>query len=301
MRVEKLNNENVRDFVEYCKKHRSELDDSFLYDENLMEFKPNKENPTYIVTNKLGKIIAAASLMIDDYNQRGRKARFRIFYSSKKSLECYRLLIKAMLPHTNNLDKIFLFIPLKNKQLLKSVEQLGFTIERYTFLMVREETDVPDVIFPKEYILKTFRTNQDEEIWCEVRNAAFANLKGNETPIRPEDVWEMVSSGNFLEGGMKILFHKEKPVGVVRGTIEEHNDEPIMNIGPLAILPEYQGKGLGRLILRASLHFAKENFYKKVILSVNGENEGAKSLYTKEGFKEVEAYACCQYEIRKVN
>ncbi|OIK09320.1 hypothetical protein BIV60_24340 [Bacillus sp. MUM 116] len=299
MRVEKLNNESVRDFVEYCKKHRNELDDSFLYDENLMEFKPNKENPTYIVTNKLGKIIAAASLMIDDYNQRGRKARFRIFYSPKKNLECYRLLIKAMLPHTNNLDKIFLFIPLKNKQLLKSVEQLGFTIERYTFLMVREETDVPDVIFPKEYILKTFRTDQDEEIWCEVRNAAFANLKGNETPITHENVREMVSSGNFLEGGMKILFHKEKPVGVVRGTIEEHNDEPIMNIGPLAILPEYQGKGLGRLILRASLHFAKENFYKKVILSVNGENEGAKSLYTKEGFKEVEAYACCQYEIRK--
>ena len=72
-----------------------------------------------------------------------------------------------------------------------------------------------------------------------------------------------------------------------------------MNIGPLAILPEYQGKGLGRQLLRASLQFAKENSYKRTILSVNGENERAQALYIQEGFKQVEGVTCYQFELEK--
>ncbi|MDR7003091.1 hypothetical protein [Neobacillus niacini] len=31
MRVEVLNHEKIKDFVEYCKKHRRGIEDSFLY------------------------------------------------------------------------------------------------------------------------------------------------------------------------------------------------------------------------------------------------------------------------------
>lgn len=299
MKVEALNSENINDFIDYCKKNRNEIDGSYLYDEELNKFIPNKENPTYMVTNKQGKMVAAASLIMDDYNQRGRTARFRILHSQKKNRKCFPLLLQSILNHTEELDEIFLFIPVKNKPLSKSVEQLGFTVERYSFLMVREDLDVPEVTFPSDYTIKTFRPGKDEEIWCKVRNAGFANLKGSEAPITPENVKKMVSSDDYLEGGMKILFHQEKPVGVVRGAADQHEDEPILNIGPLAILPEYQGKGLGRTLLRASLQFARDNFYKKTILSVNGENEGAKELYRKEGFKEADAFACYQLVLKK--
>lgn len=300
MRVEALNHEKIKNFVEYCKKHRREIDDSFLYDEDLNEFEPNAENPTYIITNNQGKVMAAVSLIMDDYNQRGRSARFRIFYSKIKNPKCYQFLLDSILIHTKKLDKIFLFIPLKNKSLSKSIEQLGFTVERYSFLMIREDLDVPDVIFPNDYTIKNFRPGRDEKIWCDVRNAGFVSLKGSEPPITPENVKKMVSSDDYIEAGMKILFHKEKPIGVVRGAADEHDDEPIMNIGPLAILPEYQGKSLGRLLLRASLQFARDNFYKRTILSVNGDNERAKELYRKEGFKEVGAFACYQFDLKDV-
>ncbi|MBI0580845.1 GNAT family N-acetyltransferase [Neobacillus cucumis] len=299
MKVEALNIEKISDFIEYCRKHRNEVDGSYLFDENLNEFELNKENPTYIVANKKGQAIAAASLMIDDYHQRGRTARFRIFHSKKRNSKCFHLLLQSILNHTKNLDKIFLFIPLNNKSLSKSVEQLGFSVERYSFLMVRENLDIPKFIFPNDYTIKSFRPGKDEENWCEVRNAGFSNLKGSEAPITPDNVKKMVSSGDYLEGGMKILFHKEKPVGVVRGAADQHDDEPIMNIGPLAILPEYQGKGLGRILLRASLQFARDNLYKRTILSVNGENEWAKELYHKEGFKEVDTFACYQFVLKK--
>ncbi|MGG3467555.1 GNAT family N-acetyltransferase [Neobacillus pocheonensis] len=299
MRVEALGSMRVKEFVEYCQKHRKEVDDSFLYEEHLKKFAPDSENPTYIVTNPQGEIVAAASLIIDEYNRRGKRARFRIFHSEINDKSLYLQLLKSLQKHTSGLDKVFIFIPLANEPLAEMMEQLNFSVERYAFLLVREEMDIPEVSLPEEYVMRNFVPGKDEEIWSNVRNAGFATLKGNETPVTPEMVSKLISSSDYLEGGMEILFHKEKPVGVVRGAADEYEDEPIMNIGPLAILPEYQGKGLGRQLLRASLKFAKEKSYNKTILSVNGENERAQSLYIQEGFKQVEGVTCYQFVLEK--
>lgn len=131
-----------------------------------------------------------------------------------------------------------------------------------------------------------------------MRNAGFAKLKGNETPVTPEMVAKMVSSNDFIEGGMKILYHFGKPIGIVRGADDKYENAPIMNIGPLAVIPEFQGLGLGRLLLRASLQFPKEKNYNKTILSVNGENDKAQALYLKEGFRQVEGVACYEYVLK---
>lgn len=49
---------------------------------------------------------------------------------------------------------------------------------------------------------------------------------------------EMNAEGDAIEDGIFILYHGEKPVGVVRGFRDEHEDLPAMGIGPLALLPE---------------------------------------------------------------
>lgn len=298
MKLEALTIENLAGFVAYCKKYRNEIDDSFLYDEDLVEFELNADNPTYIITDEHGHIVAAASLVMDDYFRRGRRARFRIFHSELSDIAYYDQLLNALLRHTEGIDKVFLFIPLKNKALIKSMESLHFTIERYSFVLVREDLDIPEISLPNDYVIRPFSPGKDEEIWCEVRNAGFANLKGSETPMSPEMVTKMIEDKRYLEGGMMILFHGEKPVGVVRGEADEYEGEPIMNIGPLAILPEYQGRGLGRILLRASLRFAKDKAYTRTILSVNGENEHAKALYIQEGFQQVEAVVCYEYYLK---
>ncbi|MGE5678159.1 MAG: hypothetical protein ACM3ZR_08920, partial [Pseudomonadota bacterium] len=81
MKSETLVNEKVNAFIEFCKKHRHEVDDSFLYEEDLKDFLPVEENPTCVVVGQQGEILAAASLMMNDYYRRGRNARFRIFHS----------------------------------------------------------------------------------------------------------------------------------------------------------------------------------------------------------------------------
>jgi mycothiol synthase len=297
MKIEILKNNRIEDFVKYCRKYRKVIDDSFLYDEDLDKFKPDDENPTFIITNQQGEIAAAASLIIDDYNRRGRKGRFRILHSEIDDINCYSMLMEAILNYTEGLDKLFVFIPLVNVNLIKSIEQLNFKAERYSFILVRENLAVPEFKLPKDYEIKTFRPGIDEETWCSVRNAGFAKLKGCETPMTFDMVINMISSDVNIEGGLKILYHKDKPVGVVRGTKDEYEDSPIMNIGPLAIIPEYQGKGLGRILLRYILNFAEEQSYKRTILCVNAENERAKALYIKEGFKQTEGAVCYRYDL----
>jgi mycothiol synthase len=297
MTIEALKNERISDFIKYCKKHRMELDDSFLYDEDLQDFEPNDENPTYIVTDRQGELVGAISIMIDDYNKRGRKTRIRIFHSEIENLECYSMMMQAVLKHTEGLDKAFLFVPVVNKKLVELIEGLEFTVERYSFILVREDVEVPASGLPEDYTIRSFRSGSDEEIWCEVRNAGFAKLQGSETPITPDMVRKMMAEEDYIEGGSMILYKGDRPVGVIRGTDDEYENSRIMNIGPIAILPEYQGKGLGRSLLRTSLQFAKEKSYDRTILCVNADNERAKSLYIQEGFNQVEAVACYSYDL----
>ena len=297
MKVEALKRDRINDFIEYCKKHRMELDDSFLYEEDLKCFEPNDENPTYIVVDDQDRLIATASLIMDEYNRRGKKGRFRIFHSEHEDIKCYHMLMEAILKHTWGPDKIVVFVPIVNEKLMEFMEGLKFKAERYSYLLVREDLEIPELSLPEDYEIRSFRVGKDEEIWCEVRNASFANLQGNETPVTPEMVAKMVSSEDYIEGGLMILYHKERPVGAVRGAKDEYENSPIMNIGPLAIIPEYQGRGLGRSLLRASLNFAKEKSYERTVLCVNAENERAKALYIQEGFKQVEAVVCYKYEL----
>jgi mycothiol synthase len=297
VKIEALKNEGVGDFIDYCRKHRIELDDSFINEEDLKGFEPNEENPTYIITSEEGEVIAAASLIIDEYNRRGRKARFRILHSELEDIQHYKMLMQAILKHTEGLDKVFLFIPVINKKIIEFIEGLKFVVERYSCVLVIENTQEKEIILPGGYEIRPFRAGIDEKVWCEVRNSSFASLKGSETPVTPEMITKMISEEDYIHGGLMILYHREKAVGVVRGSKEEYENSLIMNIGPLAIIPEYQNRGLGRSLLRASLNFSRSQGFKKSILCVNSDNDIAKALYIGEGFREMEAVVCYKYDL----
>lgn len=297
MKIEALGHERKEDFLAFCRKHRSEVDDSFLYEHDLAGFEVSDENPTYIALDSQGELLGAASLILNDYSRRGQKARFRIFYAEADGITAYLPLMQAILQHVEGLHKLNIFVPLVNTALMEQMTAAGFEVERYSYILVREEREVPEWSLPSGYEIKPFRPGIDEAVWCGIRNAGFAKLLGSETPATPEMVVKMVSGETYLEGGMLILYHSSKAVGIVRGSADEYEDLPIMNIGPVALLPEYQGKGLGKILLRASLHFARDNGFTRTILCVNAENDRAKALYIGEGFKQVEAAACLAYHL----
>jgi Acetyltransferases len=297
MKIEKLENERISDFTAYCTRHRSEVDDSYLYGEDLGEFKPDEANPTYILTDDQGKIRGAASLVMDNYHRAGRRIRFRIFHTETNDIADYRNLLLAASTQARGMDELFVFVQLKNKDMLRIMKALNLKIWHYSFLLVKENISKYPLNLLEGYVIRPMIPGKDEAIWCSVRNEAFASLAGNETPMTEDIIHERTQAADYLENGAMILFHGDRPVGVVQGLDDEYDGAPIMCIGPLAIIPDYQGRGLGRLMLRTSMNFAGQHGYTRAVLCVNGENDRAKILYKHEGFHEIEEVVAYTYKL----
>ena len=64
-----------------------------------------------------------------------------------------------------------------------------------------------------------------------------------------------------------------------------HRTSHVVYLGGLAIHPSFGGKGLGLLMLKEILSYAKEKGFLRVELSVLAVNEKAIRLYEKAGFE----------------
>jgi ribosomal protein S18 acetylase RimI-like enzyme len=53
----------------------------------------------------------------------------------------------------------------------------------------------------------------------------------------------------------------------------------------LAVLPEYEGRGLGRQLLQHAEQRALAAGLRKITLTVDADNDGAMSLYARAGFR----------------
>lgn len=71
-----------------------------------------------------------------------------------------------------------------------------------------------------------------------------------------------------------------------------------ISIYGLGILPEYQGRGLGKELLLLILNDLAKNNYKNITIEVNGENEKAFELYKNNGFQVEISY---NYYRRKIS
>lgn len=89
--------------------------------------------------------------------------------------------------------------------------------------------------------------------------------------------------------GGKFLVLEEKATGRVIGTSWMTYDGRRVHLHHFAIAPEYQGKGLGRLLARESLKFPHE-LGCPVKLEVQRDNQPAIHLYRSLGFASFEDY-----------
>ena len=293
MRIEKLSLDRLNDFLVFCRTHRGDIDESFLYDDDLRDFVLDDDNPTYVAVSAAGTIIGAVSVMNSAYYQRGRKGRFRIFHVlPDHDGDIYAQLLSGITREAINLDELYLFVRTDNSRMRRILESLDFDIERYAYYMVRDAAPVAPPEWENGYVLQPMVFNRDEADYCHVRNLGFATLTGSQTPMTPEEVSRMKDGDDYIESGIFLLYHHAQPVGVVRTAEDVHEGERVINIGPLALIPDYQGRGLGRKLLRAALSFGRDMELEKSVLSANVDNENAVRLYLSEGFRTAESVVC---------
>lgn len=286
-----IHEENQSLFLEYAREHRYDHDESDLYEESLQVFDPEKQ-PTFVLLDAKQVVVGAVSVRILPYLEDKKRARLAMLHVTIDAVSCYGRLLDAALAAIGEVDHLFGFMPERKAIMAEIMPALGFEIERYVWVLTRGHQPIGEVILPEGYKMTTLKPQTDENDWCQVRNEAFKSLKGSETPLGHEGYMAMLESPGHLEEGMLLLWQGEKAVGVVRVSKETEESIDYGFIGPVAVLPDYQGKGLGRALLRASLHRSKALGLDQAMLCVNADNARAADLYLQEGFEKSVVMIC---------
>lgn len=103
---------------------------------------------------------------------------------------------------------------------------------------------------------------------------------------------------NTIQSGGKFIVLENYETKELIGTSWITNDARRLYLHHFGIKPEYQGKGLSKLLLGASIDFAKKKNL-QIKLEVHKDNTIAKNLYMKAGFKYLGDYLV--FIIRDVN
>ena len=103
---------------------------------------------------------------------------------------------------------------------------------------------------------------------------------------------------NTIKAGGKLLILEDTSTGAVCGTSWMTCDGRRIHLHHFGIHPDYQGKGLSKMLLADSLAFVKDKKL-QVKIEVHQENLKAIKLYTKYGFKRLGDYDI--YIIRDLN
>lgn len=137
----------------------------------------------------------------------------------------------------------------------------------------------------------------DYRALAQVNNAAFPT---------GERVGRANAAGyqRFVEdSGARLWVAEGAPAGPVVGLCEVREVEAALggravrtgHIGSLAVLPAYQGRGLGRWLLSCGAGVCRENGWPSVELNVDRDNQSALHLYESAGFRL--AYAFTVYRL----
>jgi len=85
------------------------------------------------------------------------------------------------------------------------------------------------------------------------------------------------------------LFDKEILVGTIAVRVIDMENK-VIELKRMFVLPEYQGKGYGRLLLEYAIAYAREQQYNKICLDTRKQFSAAQHLYRSCGFTETEKY-----------
>lgn len=296
MRITPVVVDNYPDFKQYCLEYGKEHDPSFTDEEELSSKTFADEGEIgYLLLDEDNTVIGTASLMTDRYRVQGT-ARFRVFHCRTTDPKHYQVLWAKFRESKVLADFqfVYLFMPDNKQATCKILEELGFSVSRYSWGLGRSTSGCNAPNFGNEWQLKAFRLNQDEWAWVEIINQAFAEMAGH-VPSTQQRIQQIMTAPSVLPDGARILWNNDRPVGLLLVSHTEEQGESLAEIGPIAVKPEFQGKGIGRNLLRAAVWLAKEREYNRCWLSVNAENKRAADLYLKEGFVQQQQFICYSF------
>jgi GNAT superfamily N-acetyltransferase len=168
-----------------------------------------------------------------------------------------------------------------NRRGIGIVEQTGFRPEKYIFQMRMDLTaDLPKPLWPQGVTVRTTDLDQDAQTIHQLVQTAFY-MPGREA--QPFAAWYpfMVRSDIFQPELWFLALMEEEMIGVSLCF-------PYSDIGwvrQLAVLPEWQGRGLGAALLHHSFQEFKRRGYAQAGLTVESGRPDSYAFYQKVGMR----------------
>jgi ribosomal protein S18 acetylase RimI-like enzyme len=120
------------------------------------------------------------------------------------------------------------------------------------------------------------------QIW----NDAFQNYSQN-MEISVDHFVIMLGRKELLPSISLVVHNNEQPVGFVLNSIKNIKGIRTAWNGGTGISKDYQGKGIGKILMEATLELYRKEAVELATLEVLINNTGAISLYEKEGYRKV--------------
>ncbi len=151
-------------------------------------------------------------------------------------------------------------------------------------IMTRADlNNIPAYSLPEGFKLRLFKKGEQTD-WARVETAAYEFESEEQALARFNEEF-----GPHLDEFSKRCLFLENPAGEVIGTTtgwygkEEEWDEVIGRIHWVSIVPEYQGKGLGKPLLTAAMKVMAK-YHDEAYLSSRTTNYRALNMYRQHGF-----------------
>ncbi|AYJ48528.1 mycothiol synthase [Rhodococcus sp. P1Y] len=166
---------------------------------------------------------------------------------------------------------------------------LGLEIARELLQLRRPlaTPELPDVALQQGISLRTYRGHQDDAELLRVNNAAFS-WHPEQGGWTGKDIEERRNEGWFDPAGVFLAFEEgtDTLLGFHWTKVHpaEAGEDEIGEVYIVGIDPQAQGRGLGRILTLAGLHYLKSRNLTDVLLYVEADNAAAVHTYERLGF-----------------
>jgi mycothiol synthase len=201
-----------------------------------------------------------------------------------------RRLVEAAQAHVarTGLSELSLWGDLSRPDAAGFIDALGATYRSSQWQFVLPvDRPVPAPVFPADVVVRPIRPGIDDRPYVALINGAFDD---HPSPLSwPLDyIIEIHARPDFDWSGVLLVAPAAEPdrlIGCCR-TLELPGDHGRRRgeVGIVALLPEWRGRGLGRQLLRWGVGHLRSVGLTEIELSVEARNERALELYRHEGF-----------------
>jgi len=273
--------------AKYCNPTAYEINEEFA--SVIFNTNPDLWNNTIIFENPQNKIIGFASIMKLPFY----KDEWFVIYGIEPEYFESKLpetLIEEILKIGTARDFQELYFQTSgtvSEPFDQKLRTLGFDPIHYYFFMSKEDSNIlksPEM--PEGFSITGTSNIEDYKSIVSVINEAFKDsFMWNELKVRKwRKMMETININREYEYG--IVNNGEKCIAFCNSYIDL-NEKDKGFINTLAVIPDYQGRGIGSALFISRVNFLIKKGCMKINLPVDAKNEGALQLYEKYGFHKI--------------